>query len=370
MQKKKLLVINYACYRDTDCSMIKQLEKDYDVSWYIISMMDSYVKDEEYEYILDEKSVNIEIFHMKWKKKSIDHFSFIYKLLKRIRNEKYDFILTGINEDLFFSTLSIIYLRQTNNIVLSIHDVEQHPGIDMFNKYYNELSRWIAYKHFSKFQVFTKSQYDKFQELGLSKSCLLYPMPLKFLGRPTCSKRQYDGSVLKLLFFGGISYYKGIETYIEACKNLRRSGYNIEANIIGNSSYDEWRKLTLGEDWLKMDIRSVQDTEIPNIYYSYDFIVLPYRQVTQSGPLLLAYNYNLPVIASNVGSFTDMVVNGVTGYLFDGTVSGLEKLIVQILKNNTSEYTILKNKMEAYVNDKYRNKNDVQKLIDYFELCV
>ena len=43
-------------------------------------------------------------------------------------------------------------------------------------------------------------------------------------------------------------------------------------------------------------------------------LVLPYTTVFQSGVLFLAYNFGLPVIATNVGSLQDDIVEGETGY--------------------------------------------------------
>jgi glycosyltransferase involved in cell wall biosynthesis len=43
--------------------------------------------------------------------------------------------------------------------------------------------------------------------------------------------------------------------------------------------------------------------------------VLPYLRIFQSGVLFLAYNFGLPVIASNVGSLKKDVVEGKTGFV-------------------------------------------------------
>jgi glycosyltransferase involved in cell wall biosynthesis len=43
--------------------------------------------------------------------------------------------------------------------------------------------------------------------------------------------------------------------------------------------------------------------------------VLPYRQIFQSGVLILAYRFGLPVVATDVGSFREDIVEGRTGFL-------------------------------------------------------
>ena len=46
-----------------------------------------------------------------------------------------------------------------------------------------------------------------------------------------------------------------------------------------------------------------------------DVLVLPYKEIFQSGVLFLAYSFGLPVVATDVGSFREEIVEGRTGLL-------------------------------------------------------
>jgi glycosyltransferase involved in cell wall biosynthesis len=46
-----------------------------------------------------------------------------------------------------------------------------------------------------------------------------------------------------------------------------------------------------------------------------DVLVLPYKEIFQSGVLFLAYSFGLPVVATDVGSFREEIVEGNTGFL-------------------------------------------------------
>ena len=64
----------------------------------------------------------------------------------------------------------------------------------------------------------------------------------------------------------------------------------------------------------------VFDQYIPNenvgIYYAAaDVVVLPYITATQSGIIQIAYNYNKPVITTNVGGLPEVVEVGKTGFI-------------------------------------------------------
>ncbi len=43
--------------------------------------------------------------------------------------------------------------------------------------------------------------------------------------------------------------------------------------------------------------------------------MLPYRSATQSGIVQIAYNFNKPVIVTNVGGLAETVANGISGFV-------------------------------------------------------
>jgi glycosyltransferase involved in cell wall biosynthesis len=45
-----------------------------------------------------------------------------------------------------------------------------------------------------------------------------------------------------------------------------------------------------------------------------DVMVLPYNEIFQSGVLFLGYSFGLPVIATDVGSFREEIVEGERGF--------------------------------------------------------
>jgi glycosyltransferase involved in cell wall biosynthesis len=46
-----------------------------------------------------------------------------------------------------------------------------------------------------------------------------------------------------------------------------------------------------------------------------DVLVLPYKEIFQSGVLFLAYSFGLPVVATDIGSFREEIIEGRTGFL-------------------------------------------------------
>jgi len=60
----------------------------------------------------------------------------------------------------------------------------------------------------------------------------------------------------------------------------------------------------------------IPDDETEGYFKAADVAVLPYRHIYQSGILFLAHSFGLPVIASDVGSLREDIVEGKTGFVF------------------------------------------------------
>ncbi len=127
-----------------------------------------------------------------------------------------------------------------------------------------------------------------------------------------------------LLFFGNIGPYKGLEFLVAAFQLVATqiSGYRL---IIagkarrGSENYLQEIQRTIGRDASRdrvtQRIEHIPDDETELYFKAADVLVLPYRHVYQSGVLFLAYSFGLPVIATDVGSLRDSIVQDRTGLL-------------------------------------------------------
>lgn len=95
--------------------------------------------------------------------------------------------------------------------------------------------------------------------------------------------------------------------------------------------------------------------------------MLPYQDVAQSGPHMIAYNYNLPVIASDIEGFAERVEDGENGFLFRvNDKESLKDAITKTAMMSTSDYQRMKDKLKAYVEENNSLKAVSNKYIDYF----
>jgi glycosyltransferase involved in cell wall biosynthesis len=127
-----------------------------------------------------------------------------------------------------------------------------------------------------------------------------------------------------VLFFGNIAPYKGLEYLVEAMPLLARAHPAAKLVIAGRTKGSEsyWATIERRIEELALTSRVISRIEfIPDeeaeIYFkAADVLVLPYTHVFQSGVLFLGYNFGLPVIAADVGSLREDIVEGDTGFVF------------------------------------------------------
>lgn len=122
-----------------------------------------------------------------------------------------------------------------------------------------------------------------------------------------------------ILFFGYVRRYKGLDTLLEAMAFLRKS-LDVHLMVVGEFYHDEriYRKLiddlALGDD-VTVVSDYIPNNQVGEYFSAADVVVLPYRSATQSGIVQIAYQFDKPVIATDVGGLAEVVRHGVTGFI-------------------------------------------------------
>jgi glycosyltransferase involved in cell wall biosynthesis len=148
-----------------------------------------------------------------------------------------------------------------------------------------------------------------------------------------CRKLNLPENKKMVLFFGFIRDYKGLDELLRSFSRLSDDYHLVVAGeVYGN--FEKYQTiindLNLAEK-VSLFIRYVDDNEVPAFFSAADVCVLPYKSATQSGIIQIAYNFNLPVIATNKGGLSEMISDNKTGYIIP-----------------SSEPAIIANKIEEY----------------------
>lgn len=126
-----------------------------------------------------------------------------------------------------------------------------------------------------------------------------------------------------VLFFGNIDHYKGLDILIESLSFLSNDFLNdFKLVIAGNSKISAYTDFILKKievcgykDKITHRIGYIPDEEVEQYFIAADCIVLPYRNIYQSGVIFMAYAFGLPIIVTDIGNFRNDIVVGKTGFL-------------------------------------------------------
>lgn len=135
-----------------------------------------------------------------------------------------------------------------------------------------------------------------------------------------CKELGLDPAQKYLLFFGFIRKYKGLDLLLEAMAEKAVVDTNAKL-IIAGEYYGDREFYESVIDRLNLKDRIVSFTDfIPNervrYYFSAaDLVVLPYRSATQSGITQVAYHFQKPMVATNVGGLPEAVPEGKVGFV-------------------------------------------------------
>ncbi len=146
-------------------------------------------------------------------------------------------------------------------------------------------------------------------------------------GQPRISKLQarkelgLDPEQRIALFFGFVKPYKGVMHLIDAAGALQAEfGEDLKLLIVGDIYGEKQpyldRILASGAPGtIELVDGFVPDETVEKYFLAADLAVLPYVSATQSGIVQIAYNYDLPVVTTDVGGLPEVVFDGRTGYI-------------------------------------------------------
>ena len=122
-----------------------------------------------------------------------------------------------------------------------------------------------------------------------------------------------------ILFFGFVREYKGLDILLEALALVRKKR-PVTLMVVGEFWEDpqKYRRLIkkLGLDQAVILVEGyVPNEEVGTYFRAADLVVQPYRSATGSGISQLAYGFGRPVIATSVGSLSEVIEDGVNGRL-------------------------------------------------------
>jgi glycosyltransferase involved in cell wall biosynthesis len=130
-----------------------------------------------------------------------------------------------------------------------------------------------------------------------------------------------------VLFFGLLRPYKGIDVLLEAWRGIEGA----ELWIVGKPRLKLSRLTAAAPANVRFDARFVSDAELRGYFRRADLVVLPYREVDQSGVLFTALAFEKPLLVSDVGGLAELAASGAARAVAAGDVQALRGALEELL---------------------------------------
>ncbi|WP_024335384.1 glycosyltransferase family 4 protein [Desulfotignum balticum] len=299
--------------------------------------------------------------------RSLKNFVIDYALVYKIKVFNPDILYI----EAWGSPYIAIYCRLllgNKNTIIAMMDYKLHQRNKGKFRFSEKFYRFFKLTFYNNFQFFSFSQERLFKKENPRKKSFVIRLFLVGTDIPKIEKKLINGKK-KILYFGRIFYYKGVDILLEAVNILSEKRNDFVVTIAGQSK--EWNNkyypLIKCYDNLDLHIRYIEKEELGNFFNQADFFIAPYREVTQSGPLLRAYHFDLIPIVSDEDGFLEYVTDGENGFVFkSGSAEDLAIAINRSIDLSTNEKSHLEENIKLMKNNEFNIDRVVGKYLQMF----
>lgn len=229
--------------------------------------------------------------------------------------------------------LPLIARLSGHRVVLTVHNINAGKR-DKRDSFGNRMSLKILYHLANRLIVHTeKSKEELMAEFPIKESKIAVikhgmnnRVTISGLSASQARKQlQINEQEKVVLFFGNIDYYKGLDILLDSFREMPEKFLSETRLLIaGNSKSPEYsaliqKKIEAPEirDRVSASFGYIRDEDVEMYFMAADCIVLPYRNIYQSGVIFMAYTFGLPLIVADIGNFRNDMVEGETGFLIN-----------------------------------------------------
>jgi glycosyltransferase involved in cell wall biosynthesis len=211
------------------------------------------------------------------------------------------------------------YLFHWRPLITTVHDVQLHPGSEECRLTHKKL--WvmrILRKYFcGSIIVHGKNLRTLFIDRYGKKAEDVWAVPHGGLFSYIPENRSvFREDPHTVLFFGRMEKYKGLKWLIETEPLISEKITDFKIIVAGQGEELDARKTILqGNPHFEIHDRYIPFSEVAVFFKRAVAVVLPYTEASQSGIVAMAFAFGKPVIATDVGSLSEVVFDGKNGVL-------------------------------------------------------
>lgn len=243
-----------------------------------------------------------------------------------------------------FASLILPMIMKLNKgkLLIIYHDINSFHGTD------SSILKYFLTNFLADFLV-VHNEYSKNELLAsckINKKIIIMPHGVNL-------PENQDSNLVKqknqILFFGQIKQVKGLDVLLKAIPLINNS---ISIVIAGSDSdqlvdeYQEKFKDTFNLKNVSYFFRFIKEDEKEKLFLESKLLVLPYKEIFQSGVFFTSIGYKLPILASDLNFFKKNISHEKTGLLFKNQshidlankINQMDKYDLPLIAKNAYKY--------------------------------
>lgn len=289
-----------------------------------------------------------------------------YNFAKIIKERKYDLVHFNGNN---LQQVLISFFTPGLPKVHSIHDYRGHSGernfwAESFNKSLVNSRRYkIMHSYFNLHQ--SAAQYNLEQ-----KRIHIIPFgPLEIFQIWKDDSFREENN--RILFFGRISPYKGIEYLVEATPIIKEKIPDLKIVLAGEGHYYFNIESLKKDNTYQIINRYITNQELAELIQKSCLVVCPYTDATQSSVIMTAHIFSKPVVATDVGGISEILEDAVTGRLVPAkNPQKLAEAIIHLLENPEERKTMSENIKKKFSEGRFSWDRIAQQTLEVYKEAI
>jgi len=300
--------------------------------------------------------------------KGLEHLSGLVRLTARVWRER------PLLVHLFWTTLpnadriAIKLIQKVCPVLVTVHNsIPLHGHRPLFNTHDDYVR---VYQQADLLIAHAENTRKVMLEWGLD------PARIDMITHPPLHLQVSDAEVqrkpgrFRVLLWGAVKRYKGVEDLVEAVIRARKIAPEIELHIVGKPFYDISETIQKvkdqgQEDHITFDLEFKTEEALDAELRACDLMALPYHEIDASGAFSTSLGYNKAFILSDVGYFSLLKLPEAvreTAYIQMRDIDALTRNLVAL----ATQPELYKANVEAFeaVNRSYSSWSDVGKSLN------
>ena len=292
----------------------------------------------------------------------------IFTTHKIIKKENIDTVCFQDPVSSFFSILFLKVRRAEVKIVVETHgDFIETLSLEknlVLPRLYKKLFYIMAKYSIGKSNIIravSSSTEQQVLDIDSSKSVVRFPAWIDFKDFQNIEPKPFSKDKFNILFIGSVTDRKKPHMIIEAIQRINDKSYNL--SIVGpapNEKYFKELKDLIDKSDLQNQVSLIGpvDRESVKDYYSTsNLMILPSISEGLARVIFESQVAMCPVLVTDAPGMSDIVIDGQTGYVFEGNNLDSLSLKIEYIKNNYDEASLVAKNAKGFILSNYSEDN-------------